>query len=102
DGIRDFHVTGVQTCALPILFAREENLAIAYGMGITAEKVAEEWNVSREDQDAFALGSHRKALAAIERGEFREEITPLEVVAHLRSEERRGGKDGRARGGWEQ
>ncbi len=67
----------------PQVFAREENIAIAYGMGITAEKVAEEWNVSREDQDAFALGSHRKALAAIERGEFREEITPLEVVAHL-------------------
>src|SRR5690606_23293579 len=67
----------------PQVFAREENIAIAYGMGITAEKVAEEWNVSREDQDAFALGSHRKALAAIERGEFRDEITPLEVVAHL-------------------
>ena len=37
---------------------------IAYGMGITAEKVAEQWKVSREDQDAFALASHQKALAA--------------------------------------
>ena len=46
------------------MFARDENVAIAYGMGITAEKVAEEWKVSREDQDAFALASHRKALAA--------------------------------------
>ena len=67
----------------PQVFARDENRAIAYGMGITAEKVAEEWQVSREDQDAFALASHRKALAAIERGEFRDEISPLEVVARV-------------------
>jgi len=65
----------------PQVFAREENIAIAYGMGITAEKVAEEWNVSREDQDAFALASHEKALAAIRRGDFRDEISPLEVLA---------------------
>src|SRR5690606_1985181 len=45
---------------------RNDHVAIAYGMGITAEKVAEEWKVSREDQDAFALASHRKALAAID------------------------------------
>src|SRR5205085_6873640 len=38
----------------------EDHVAIAYGMGITAEKVAEQWNVSRADQDAFALASHRK------------------------------------------
>ena len=67
----------------PQVFAREENRAIAYGMGITAEKVAEEWKVSREDQDAFAFASHRKALAAIEQGEFRDEISPLEVVARI-------------------
>jgi acetyl-CoA acyltransferase len=48
--------------------ASSENRAIAYGMGITAEKVAEEWNVSRADQDAFALASHQKALAAIAAG----------------------------------
>ncbi|MDY0022264.1 beta-ketoacyl synthase N-terminal-like domain-containing protein, partial [Arenimonas caeni] len=41
---------------------QDENVAIAYGMGITAEKVAEEWKVSREDQDTFALASHTKAL----------------------------------------
>ena len=52
-------------------------------MGITAEKVAEELKVSREDQDAFAFASHRKALAAIEQGEFRDEISPLEVVARI-------------------
>jgi acetyl-CoA acyltransferase len=62
---------------------RNDHVAIAYGMGITAEKVAEEWKVSREDQDAFALASHEKALAAIRRGDFRDEISPLEVVARL-------------------
>jgi acetyl-CoA acyltransferase len=50
-------------------------------MGITAEKVAEEWKVSRADQDAFALGSHLKAIAAIRAGEFRDEISPYEIVS---------------------
>jgi acetyl-CoA acyltransferase len=59
----------------PAVFS-DENIAIAYGMGITAEKVAERWKVSREDQDAFAYDSHRKALAAIAAGEFRDEISP--------------------------
>ncbi len=62
---------------------KDDHVNIAYGMGITAEKVAEEWNVSREDQDAFALQSHLKALAAIDAGEFSDEISPLEVVSHL-------------------
>ncbi len=53
-----------------------EHVAIAYGMGITAEKVAERWKVSREDQDAFALQSHQRALAAIGSGEFADEIAP--------------------------
>lgn len=61
---------------------KDDNVAIAYGMGITAEKVAEEWKVSREDQDAFALASHQKALKAIEAGEFRDEISPYEIVSH--------------------
>ena len=56
---------------------RDENVAIAYGMGITAEKVAEQWKVSREDQDAFALASHQKALAAAAAGEFADEIAPF-------------------------
>src|SRR5690606_26647359 len=46
-------------------------------MGITAEKVAEQWKVGREDQDAFALASHRKALAATAAGEFSDEIVPF-------------------------
>src|SRR6266540_3965667 len=52
----------------PNVFARDENVGIAFGMGITAEKVAERWQVSREDQDAFALSSHQKALLARETG----------------------------------
>ncbi|WP_257386914.1 acetyl-CoA C-acyltransferase [Tahibacter caeni] len=62
----------------PAVFA-DENVAIAYGMGITAEKVAEQWKVSREDQDAFALASHQKALAAIAAGEFKSEISPFRL-----------------------
>ena len=73
---------GTKVALSPDVF-RNDHVAIAYGMGITAEKVAEEWKVSREDQDAFALASHRKALAAIQAGEFRDEISPLEVVARL-------------------
>jgi acetyl-CoA acyltransferase len=61
------------------VFARDENLGIAYGMGLTAEKVAERWKVSREDQDAFALASHTKALAAQAGGEFADEISPYPV-----------------------
>jgi acetyl-CoA acyltransferase len=52
-------------------------------MGMTAEKVAQQWKVSREDQDAFALASHQKALAAIAAGQFADEITPVEVVDRL-------------------
>jgi acetyl-CoA acyltransferase len=61
------------------VFARDENLGIAYGMGLTAEKVAERWNVSRDEQDAFALASHRKALAAQTAGEFATEISAYPV-----------------------
>ena len=49
----------------PAIFEKQENYAIAYGMGLTAEKVAERWKVSREDQDAFALQSNQRACAAI-------------------------------------
>src|SRR5262249_25383845 len=61
------------------VFAKDENVGIAYGMGITAEKVAQQWKVSREDQDAFAVASHRKAAKAIGAGGFREEILPYEI-----------------------
>jgi len=61
------------------VFARDENLGIAYGMGLTAEKVAAQWQVSREAQDAFALASHQKALAAQAAGEFDAEVSPFTV-----------------------
>ena len=64
----------------PRLFESDENLGIAYGMGITAEKVAAQWKVSREAQDQFALASHERAIAAQRNGEFRGEITPFEIV----------------------
>ena len=73
---------GNKVALSPSVF-NDDHVAIAYGMGITAEKVAEEWKVSREEQDAFALASHQKAIAATVAGEFRDEITPVEVVAHL-------------------
>ncbi len=64
----------------PRVFEGDDNLGIAYGMGLTAEKVAERWKVGREAQDEFALASHRKAIAAIDAGEFADEITPVEVA----------------------
>lgn len=57
----------------------DDNVAIAYGMGITAEKVAQKWGVSREDQDEFGYRSHQKAIAAIDGGEFTE-IRPVTVT----------------------
>ena len=64
----------------PAVFLKDENIGIAYGMGITAEKVAQQWKISREAQDEFALQSHLKALKAIADGEFRDETTPVDVV----------------------
>jgi acetyl-CoA acyltransferase len=74
---------GVAPSLNPEIFARDENLGIAYGMGITAEKVAERWKVSRDDQDAFAFASHQKALRAQKEGAFDAEITPYEVIERL-------------------
>jgi acetyl-CoA acyltransferase len=67
----------------PAVYDDPKNLGIAMGMGITAEKVAEQWKVSREDQDAFALASHQKALAAIKGGKFHAETTSFVVETHL-------------------
>ncbi len=66
----------------PAVF-QNENIAIAYGMGITAEKVAEQWKISRQAQDEFALASHQKAAAAIAAGEFASEILPYEIDDRL-------------------
>ncbi|MGO8754224.1 MAG: acetyl-CoA C-acyltransferase [Gallionellaceae bacterium] len=66
----------------PAMFTSNEHVAIAYGMGLTAEKVAEKWHVSREAQDAFAYESHQRALRAISSGEFADEITPYRIEEH--------------------
>jgi acetyl-CoA acyltransferase len=62
------------------VFEKDENVGIAYGMGMTAEKVAAQWKVTRDMQDQFAMESHQKAIAAQKAGEFADEITPIEVV----------------------
>ena len=67
----------------PAIFGNTDNVddyGIAYGMGLTAEKVAQQWKVSREAQDAFALQSNQRAAAAIAAGEFKDEITPITVT----------------------
>ncbi|CAM5516792.1 acetyl-CoA C-acyltransferase [Eoetvoesiella caeni] len=74
---------GVNTSFSPSIFARDENVGIAYGMGITAEQVAQQWKVSREDQDAFALQSHQRALAGQQAGEFNDETLPIDIVRRL-------------------
>lgn len=70
----------------PAIYESERTRPIAYGMGLTAEKVAERWSVSREDQDRFALASHAKASAARAAGSFAAEIAPLTVRTHLPGE----------------
>ncbi len=65
-------------------FNPDPDMAVEYpeaymSMGLTAERVAEKYGVSREDQDAFALRSHQRAIAAIDAGKFKEEIVPLQV-----------------------
>ena len=64
----------------PSIFEREGDVGIAYGMGLTAEKVAQRWKISRDAQDAFALQSHQRALAAQQAGDFAAEITPITVT----------------------
>ncbi len=65
-------------------FAPNPTLALEYpgaflGMGLTAENVAREYNITREEQDKFALLSHQRAIAAIDAGKFKDEIVPLNV-----------------------
>lgn len=82
---------GYKPAINPSVF-QDENVAIAYGMGITAENVASEWKVSREDQDEFALASHRKAVAAQSAGEFDAEIAPFVLDDRYPDLEARGVK----------
>ena len=73
----------------PAIF-NNENIGIAYGMGITAENVAKQWKISREEQDTFSAASHDKALAAIKAGEFKDEITPFKLDDHYPDLKSRG------------
>ena len=66
----------------PAIF-KDENVGMAYGMGLTAERVAQQWKVSREAQDAFALQSHLKAIAAQHAGLFADETTPVEIIERV-------------------
>jgi acetyl-CoA acyltransferase len=67
----------------PAIFSKEENIGIAYGMGLTAENVAKQWKISREEQDAFAVASNQKACAAIAAGHFKAETTPYLISESL-------------------
>lgn len=88
-GIADCIIAGGVECMSPIPFGGWRivpNAAVAkknpdwyWGMGLTAEAVAREYNVSREEQDAFALQSNQRAVAAIDAGRFKEDIVPIEV-----------------------
>lgn len=71
------------------IFEKDENVAIAYGMGFTAENVAKNWNISRQDQDTFALNSHKKAVHAIENSYFKDEIISINVD-HRKPDEQSG------------
>jgi acetyl-CoA acyltransferase len=62
---------------------KDENIGMAYGMGLTAEKVAQQWKVSREAQDQFAVDSHRKAIAAQQAGYFVDEMTSVEIIERV-------------------
>ncbi len=62
---------------------KDENIGMAYGMGLTAERVAQQWKISREAQDMFALESHRRAIAAQLSGERVAEMTPVEIIEKM-------------------
>jgi acetyl-CoA acyltransferase len=64
-------------------FFEENLLGINYGMGLTAENVANQWKITRQAQDEFAYLSHQKALHAITAGFFTDEILPFDVLSHI-------------------
>jgi acetyl-CoA acyltransferase len=89
-GMADCIVAGGVECMSPIPFGGwkivpnykyvQSNPDYYWGMGLTAEAVAREYNVSREDQDVFSYQSHQKAIAAIAAGRFADEIVPVKVT----------------------
>jgi acetyl-CoA acyltransferase len=72
-----------------------EHIGIATTMGMTAENVAERWNITREQQDAFALRSHQRAIAAQDAGNFKEEIAPYPLDDRYPDLKARGVKEDR-------
>lgn len=73
-------MTGHTPAVNPRIFS-DQHIAIAFGMGITAENVAKQYHISREQQDSFALESHQKACHAIHEGAFSAEILPYHLAA---------------------
>ncbi len=72
-------MTGFKPSMNPKILS-DENISIAYGMGLTAEKVVQKYNISREAQDQFAYESHQKAIKANNSGLFENEIIPISTV----------------------
>ena len=88
-GQADCIIAGGVECMSPIPFGgwrivpnyeiAKSNADYYWGMGLTAEAVAKEYNISREDQDVFSYHSHQKAIAAIQGGKFKDDIVPIEI-----------------------
>jgi len=88
-GQADCIIAGGVECMSPIPFGgwrivpnyeiAKSNADYYWGMGLTAEAVAKEYNISREDQDVFSYHSHQKAIAAIQEGKFKDGIVPIEI-----------------------
>ncbi len=74
-------MTGFKPSMNPKILS-DENISIAYGMGLTAEKVVQKYNISREAQDEFAFDSHQKAILANSNGLFVNEISPITTIEH--------------------
>ncbi|MDC3361064.1 acetyl-CoA C-acyltransferase [Candidatus Thioglobus sp.] len=72
-------MTGFKPSMNPKILS-DENISIAYGMGLTAEKVVQKYKISREAQDEFAFESHQKAILAKGNGSFSNEISPITTV----------------------
>ena len=72
-------MTGFKPSMNPKILS-DENISIAYGMGLTAEKVVQKYNISRESQDEFAFDSHQKAILANSNGSFVNEISPITTI----------------------
>ena len=79
-------MTGNKPSFNPRIFEKDENVGIAYGMGLTAEKVAAQWKVTRQMQDEFAYASHQKAISAQKAGLFADEMTPIDIVEKFPSQ----------------